>query len=325
MRPAAPGRPAHAGGLARWERLAFGAAFAAMAAFVIVIAMSSAGLRGPGPVPPGGGGPPAGASGPAAGQGGAGRAAGAGVRSVHSGPSWDRRLAAALAPVLAQYPGRLAVGVIDRSTGAVAIYGGGRRFRAASIEKASILASVLLPGPAPGLSGANQRLAAAMIEASDNSAAAYLWRLAGGSSGVAAAGRRLGLRHTAPGPAQDWSLTTTTVGDQLTLLQDLTSASSPLTAAARSYELRLMRAAAAGQRWGVSAAASPGTSYAVKDGWRSDGSSGRWVANSIGVVRHGHHRLLLAVLAAGQPSVAAGIAADEAAAAAAAACITSRP
>jgi hypothetical protein len=294
MRPsAARVRPAHAGRLARWERLAFALAFAAMAAFVVIITISSAGLRRSGAPPPGSGGK-AGPAAPAPGHGG---------------------------------PARLAPGghaAVDRSTGAVAIYGEGARFHTASIEKVAILAGLLLGRPG-GLSDDDERVATTMIEASADGAATHLWNAAGRGAGMAAADVQLGLRHTVPGPAEDWGLTSTTVADQLTLLRDLTTARSPLPAAARSYELSLMRATDASQRWGIAAAASPGTLDAVKDGWLPDGSAGatdNWVINSIGLVEHDHQHLLLAVLSAGQPSEAAGIAAVEAAAAAAAACIT---
>jgi hypothetical protein len=331
MRPAAPARPTHAGRLARWERLAFALAFAAMAALVAVISISSAGLHRPAAPPPGTGGPAGGAPGstpaPAPGRGGPARigpGGQGGVTAVRGQQPWDRRLAASLAPVLAGRAGPLGVGVVDRSTGAVAIYGGGRPFHAASIEKVAILAGLLLDRPA-GLSEASTRVAAKMIEASSDSAATDLWNAAGRAAGLTAADLQLGLRHTAPGPAEDWGLTSTTVGDQLTLLQDLTTAASPLPAPARSYVLSVMRAAGTGKRWGVSAAASPGTRYAVKDGWRPDGPAGSaasWVTNSIGVVEHDHQHLLLAVLSAGQPTEAAGIARTQAAAAAAAACVT---
>ena len=323
--PARRGRPTHAGRLARWERLAFALAFAAMAAFVVIITISSAGLRGSGA--PSGTGGPAGPAAPVPGRGGPARIAPgghAGVAEVRGDRAWNRRLATALAPVLAQHSGTLGVGVVDRSTGAVAIYGGGRKFHTASIEKVAILAGLLLGRPA-GLSAADGRVATTMIEASADGAATRLWNTAGRAAGMTAADQQLGLRHTAPGPAEDWGLTSTTVADQLTLLRDLTTAGSPLPAAARSYELSLMRATDPGQRWGISAAASPGTRDAVKDGWLPDGSAAataNWVVNSIGLVEHGHRRLLLAVLSAGQPTEAAGIAAVEAAAAAAAACIT---
>ena len=326
MRPrAAAARPVHAGRLARWERLAFALAFAAMAAFVVVITISSAGLRGSGAPPPATGGAGA-APVPALGRGGPARIApgGGGVTPVHADRAWNRRLATALAPVLAGHSGTLGVGVIDRTTGAVAIYGGGRKFHTASIEKVAILAGLLLGRPG-GLSDADGRVATTMIEASADGAANRLWNAAGRAAGMTAADVQLGLRHTVPGPAEDWGLTSTTVADQLTLLRDLTAAGSPLPAAARSYELSLMRATDPAQRWGISAAASPGTRNAVKDGWLPDGSAGatdNWVINSIGLVEHDHQHLLLAVLSAGQPTEAAGIAGAEAAAAAAAACIT---
>jgi beta-lactamase class A len=328
MRPAAAARPAHAGHLARWERLAFALAFAAMAAFIIIVTISSQGLRGSG-VPPGtprpAGGPGA-VSAPA--RGGPARIAPTGppgVARVRASRSWDRRLAAALAPVLAHRAGSVGVGVVDRTTGAVAIYGGSRRFRTASVEKVAILAGLLLDQSGTGLSDASQRLATKMIEASDDTAATRLWNAAGRAAGMTAADENLKLADTVPGPAEDWGLTTTTVADQLTLLRDLTSSRSPLPAAARSYELSLMRDTDAGQRWGITAAASPGTSYAVKDGWLPDGLAGatdNWVINSVGLVEHHHQHLLLAVLTARQPTEAAGIATAAAVAAAAAACIT---
>jgi hypothetical protein len=329
MRPAPPVRPFHAGGLARWERLTFAVAFALMAVFVAAIAISSGQIRGPqavgvssGPGAPGPG-PPAGLG--SGGTPGAGQGRRAGYPAAAGQPQWDRRLAAALGPVLRGRSGRLAVGVIDRSTGAMAVYGGARRFRTASIVKVDILASLLLrrpPGASPGSTGAS--LAASMIEASDDSAATRLWELAGAGTGLAVADARLGLRHTVPGPGDYWGLTTTTVGDQLTLLRDLTAAASPLTPAARHYVLGLMRDVEPGQRWGVPAAAGRGTGYAVKDGWLTDGTPPLWIVNSIGVVSRDHQQLLMAVLADDQPTEAAGIAADEAAAVAAARCITAR-
>jgi beta-lactamase class A len=329
LRPGAPARPAHAGHLARWERLAFTLAFALMAVFVAVIAVSSEGLRRPVTLPAA---PGRSASAPAAGRGGPQRVTAGGVASGRPGLSrarrraWDRALATALAPVLAQHAGTVGVGVIDQTTGAVAVYGGGTRFVAAGAEKAAILASLLLDRAGAGSGGAgldrsDERLAAQMTEASDHSAGTRLWDAAGQGAGLAAAGHLLGLRHTVPGPAENWGATTTTVGDQLTLLSDLTTTRSPLSAAARSYELGLLRAAAAGQSWGVSAAASPGTSYAIQDGGLADGPA-NWAVSSIGVLEHGHQRLLLAVLADGQPTKAAGIALAQAAAAAAADLVT---
>lgn len=329
MRPAPPGRPVHAGSLAPWERLVFTVVFALMVVFVIIVTISSAHARRPGPgsgttVPSAG---PANSSGVqprAAGHGGEkalGTRAGAAARRQ----LWDRRLANALAPVLARQTGQLAVGVVDKSTGAMAVYGGGVRFHTASIAKADILAALLLQREDSGvaLSAADEDLATRMIESSDDDAATDLWNLAGAARGLAAANTRLGLRHTTPGTGNYWGLTSTTVGDQLRLLRDLTGHSA-LNAGARAYVLSLMQNVQADQRWGVPAAATPGTVSAVKNGWLPDGSSRQWVINSIGVLEHDHQRLLMAVLSSGQPTEGTGIAQSQAAASAAADCMTAR-
>ncbi len=322
MRPGPPVRPVHAGGLARWETLTFIVVFVLMAIFVAVVTVSSAHARAPRPgAAPDGSGPAASTSPVPEAAGGV--PAGSGMPDrARQRQEWNRRLAAALAPVLRSSHGHLAVGVVDRSTGAMAVYDAGRRFTMASIAKVDILATLLLQRQPPngGLSEADQQLATTMIEASDDDAANRLWQDAGEGSGMTAAAERLGLRRTAPGPGIDWGLGTTTAGDQITLLRDLTTPGSPLTEAARRYVLSLMRGVDASQRWGVPAAATPGTSYAVKDGWLPAGRG--WVINSIGALRHGQQRLLMAVLSDGQPTEAAGIAAVRAAAVAAADCIS---
>lgn len=327
MRPTPPARPVHAGSLAGWERLAFAAVFALMLTFVAAVTISSARDRERGSAAPASA--SAGRS-PAAGRqqlvptaGGDGNAQA--IKGNHaSRGGWDRRLATVLAPVRRAHAGRLAVGVIDRSTGAMALYGRRRRFDAASIVKPEILAALLLQHrhARAGLSNADENLATQMIETSDDGAANRLWDLAGRAGGLAAADARLGLRHTTAGPAEDWGLTTTTVGDQLTLLSDLTTVKSPLNSGQRAYELSLMRTSEPAQRWGVSAAAT-GSVYAIKNGWLRGGRPARWVINSIGVLDHGGQQLLMVVLSSGQPTKAAGIAAADAAAVAAAACMTS--
>ena len=330
MRPAPAARPVHAGGLAPWERLVFTVVFALMVVFVIIVTISSADARRPVP----GTGTPA----PAGGQASAGMAPGSmarggeqalGTRASSASAArqlWDRRLATALAPVLARQTGQLAVGVVDTATGAVAVYDGGLHVHTASIVKADILAALLLQRQDSGvaLSDADEDLATRMIEASDDDAATDLWKLAGTGRGLAAANVRLGLRHTTPGQGNYWGLTSTTVGDQLRLLRDLAGSRSVLNAGARAYELSLMQNVQSDQRWGVPAAAGPGTVSAVKNGWLPDGSARQWVINSIGVLEHDHQRLLLTVLSSGQPTEGTGIAQSQAAAQAAADCMTAR-
>jgi hypothetical protein len=238
----------------------------------------------------------------------------------------DRALAVALARILKAHTGDLAVGIIDRTTGVRATYGGWHRFHTASIVKADILAAMLLHHQTMGtpLTASERQLATRMIENSDNDAAQDLWNDDDEADGIARADASLGLGHTAPGEGGYWGLTSTTVGDQLTLLSDLTSVDSPLSAASRSYELGLMRHVEPDQSWGVTAAATPGTSSAVKNGWLPDPQL--WVINSIGVVHYEGQVLLVAILSDDQPTEAGGIAQVEAAASSAAkAVVAARP
>jgi hypothetical protein len=231
-------------------------------------------------------------------------------------PTLDVQLAAALTPVLQDYAGRAAVGVTDQATGVTVVYHGGESFDTASIVKADILAVLLLQLQQAGASigAVDRELAAQMIEDSDNAAASALWRVVGEGPGLKAGNAALGLNQTVPGPSGYWGLTTTTITDQLRLLAVLASARSPLSAAARGYELSLMRDVEAGQNWGVTKAASTGTRPAVKNGWLPVGPQGLWVINSIGVISHAGHQLAIAVLSAGNPSQSAGISLVQAAA-----------
>ena len=233
-------------------------------------------------------------------------------------------LAAALAPVLRHRTGLLAVGVTDLSTHVTTAYQPRQAFHTASIVKADILATLLLQlqRQHAGLSLDEQDLATAMIEESDNGAAAALWNIIGAAPGLAAGDQALRLRHTVPGADGYWGLTSTTVTDQLRLLAGLMSRRSPLTAASRRYELGLMRSVEPGQNWGVPAAASRATQPAVKNGWMPDGPLGLWDINSIGVISHHGQRLLIAVLSSDQPSEQGGIDQVQAAAKAAAAAMT---
>jgi beta-lactamase class A len=236
-------------------------------------------------------------------------------------------LAAALAEVLRDHPGRLAVGVIDQTTGIAATYHPDWPFDTASIIKADILAVLLLQHQQIGatLTAAERELATAMIENSENTAATTLWDAVEAGPGVEAGNAALGLRHTWPSLTRAWGLTTTTVTDQLKLLTDLTAARSPLKSAARDYELTLMRHVQPGQQWGITAAASHDTHPAVKNGWLPGRPRGQWVINSIGVIAHAGHQLLIAILSDGQPTQNAGIAQIETAARAAASAITGTP
>jgi hypothetical protein len=177
-------------------------------------------------------------------------------------------------------------------------------FDTASIVKVDILAALLLRTQREGtsLTGRERDLATDMIEASDNDAALALWEDIGGAAGLHTANKKLGLRHTTGGPGDLWGLTQTTAPDQITLLRAVFTTHSALTAASRSYLTGLMKSVESGQRWGVSAADSDGSGYAIKNGWLQRSATGLWDINSIGEVRYQGHTLLISVLSEGQYS-----------------------
>jgi hypothetical protein len=318
--------PAHAGRLRLGERITIALIFVLAAAVIVVLSLPRGRPHPPGPQ--------------------ASRKAGQAAGRLATGGQWgsavldgpdgirfqdaadrDSRLAVALGPVLRNGTGSLAAGAVDAATGAVAVFGGDRLFHAASIVKADILASLLLEHQQTGtpLNRQQRALAAEMIENSSDKAASDLWEQIGQGVGLSYANQQLGLRQTRPGSGLSWGLTGTTVDDQLRLLADLASSRSPLSAPSRSYELGLMQHLAAAQGWGAAAAAAPGTSPAVKDGWLANGSPATWVINSIGVVSSGGHEILVAVLSSGQPSKSAGITQVDAAARAAVSAISGGP
>jgi len=193
------------------------------------------------------------------------------------------------------------VAVLDHRTGQRYAYRGKEKYETASVVKVDILAALLLDAQDDdrSLTGTERSLADRMIRASDNDAATALFNQVGGSSGLTAANRTLGLSGTVTNAA--WGLTRTTVNDQATLLAELADERGPLAAASRRFALDLMRTVNADQRWGVSAAATANERVAIKNGWLSRSTEGgRWIVNSLGrvtgddvdvsviVLSHGH-------------------------------------
>ncbi len=231
----------------------------------------------------------------------------------------NARLAAALLAALGTRRAQLSVGVTDPATGATALFRAASHYDAGGIAGADILAALLYQDHQAGrrLSHLDAGLAAEMIDNGSGAAAGRLWQAIGQSAGLAAGDRALRLRHTIPGPGSAWSMTRTTVADQLQLLADLATSHSALAPADRTYELGLMaRVTAGARRWGVPAAATNRTHYAVADGYLP--LHGRFMVGSIGVVECDGHGLLIVVLSQDWPSGRAGIAAVRAAAIAAA-------
>lgn len=180
----------------------------------------------------------------------------------------------------------------------------------ASVFKLLLLEGYLLQnqdrGQPPG-DGAADGLAA-MVENSDNGAADRVYAALGGQTGVIPMLRRLGLSGTALDADGQWGLSTTGAADQLTALTNLVSSQGPLSSASRTYALGLMDDVESDQRWGVGAAADPGTDVANKNGWLDvDADGGRWATNSVGVIEVDGHQVLLVVLTQHDTDLADGI------------------
>ncbi|MER6557078.1 serine hydrolase [Streptomyces sp. NPDC001027] len=219
----------------------------------------------------------------------------------------DALLASAMESVTVPGGAAVSVAVLAMDSGAAAVYGGSA-FDTASIVKVDILAALLLQAQDADrrLTAAEKAYAAAMIEDSDNDSASALWRSIGKAEGLDAANKRFGLTGTAGGEGMLWGLTQTTAADQLTLLQQVFGDTSELSEASRTYLRGLMGRIAAGQQWGVSAAAD-GSSWALKNGWLPRSATGLWDVDSVGRVTAGGRDYLVAVLSNGNATQAAGI------------------
>jgi hypothetical protein len=231
----------------------------------------------------------------------------------------DALLADAMASVAVADGADVSVAVLDLDSGESASYGDGT-FDTASVVKVDILAALLLQAQdaGRGLTATEKAYATAMIENSDNASASALWRAIGQADGLGAANERFGLTDTEGGDGALWGLTQTTAADQLTLLGQVfgNDAESELGEASRTYLQGLMGRIAAGQHWGVSAAAD-GSKWALKNGWLPRSTTGLWDINSIGRVSVDGHDYLVAVLSDGNATKAKGISLVEAAAQAA--------
>ena len=141
-----------------------------------------------------------------------------------------------------------------------------------------------------------------------------MWEAAGGNSGLSATLRTLHMTHSVA-DGTDPTFTRVTASDALRLVRVLVG-KGPLTAAARRQALTLMRNVEADQRWGVGVVADKGTDVASKNGWLSVDSSnpageddgGRWVVDSVGIVRVHGQQVLMAAMSEHNASLADGIA-----------------
>jgi hypothetical protein len=208
--------------------------------------------------------------------------------------------------------GGVSVAALDVTTGASFTAGASSGMTEASLVKVQLLETLLLESGRTGtlLSGDEDADATAMIENSDNAAAEDVFDDDGGRDTIVADETDLGLSAavTIPGTDDYWGLTATSAAQQLVLLDNLVSTTSPLDAAERSYALDLMTNVEADQRWGVGVVADAGSSFANKNGWLGvDDDNGLWAVNSAGIVSVHGHTVLLAVLTQHDDSEQSGI------------------
>jgi beta-lactamase class A len=235
-----------------------------------------------------------------------------GSASVSRRLTAQQRLTTAVAPLIQADGGQVAVAVDDLTTGTEATCNGTSEFATASIVKVDILATLLYELQRSGqtMTDEDQDLATTMIENSDNDAASALYADIGGAEDLDQANRVFGLTGTTAGPDGEWGLTSTTVDDQIRLLRQIMIPSSVLSPASQDDIQDLMGEVETDQQWGVPAAADPGSRYLVKNGWLPNPAL--WSINSIGEIEHDHHRMLIAVLSAGNSTEDSGISAVQA-------------
>ena len=226
-----------------------------------------------------------------------------GLASAPAGPATDTAQAAvntAMPRLLAGRPvDSVSIVGMDGTTGVSVGWGTHTVMPAASVFKLTLLEGFLLRNQEldQWISDGASNALTEMIENSDNDAADEVYEALGGNVGVASQVRRLGLSSTVLGADDQWGLSTTSAADQLTLLTNLVSSSGPLSTASRAYALGLMANVEPEQRWGVGAAADPGTGFANKNGWLDvDDDDGLWVVSSVGLIEVGGHQVLIAVL-----------------------------
>ena len=204
------------------------------------------------------------------------------------------------------------VEVYDETTGRSYSYRPSARYDNASIVKVNILESVLWRAQRSHrwLSPWEQLQAVAMIRHSDNDAATRLWNSVGGSRGVAAYDRAVGLQHTSFDPYGHWGLTVSSVGDQIALVRAVVTGPGPLFLRSRAYVTTQMQHVELDQRWGISAGVPTTGTIHIKNGWLPRSTHG-WRVNSIGRVHSSGRTYDIAVLSTDNSTMGYGVATIE--------------
>ncbi|WP_112137679.1 hypothetical protein [Glycomyces dulcitolivorans] len=151
-----------------------------------------------------------------------------------------------------------------------------------------------------------------MITESHNDNTTKLYNFLGGCSALTAAHVRYGLKNTKASADCRWGLTTTTVTDQLKVL-NLLMLTGLLNQSKVDYARSLMGSVVSSQDWGVSAAAGASDTVYLKNGWDTRSSlGGLWVVHSVGYISiPNKHDIRMSIMTSRAPNQAKGVTAVE--------------
>ena len=175
-----------------------------------------------------------------------------------------------------------------------------RQFHSASVVKAMLLVSYLRRPSVRHrrLHGAEKAILEPMIERSDNSAANQIYASVG-NDGLDRLARATGMRRFVPSVV--WGLSEITAADQAPFFFRLRRY---IPKRHRRYAFHLLSHVVTPQRWGVPRARPRGWHVYFKGGWVP--SSSGWRTNQVALLRRGRHKLAIAVLTQGNPSLEYG-------------------
>ena len=207
-----------------------------------------------------------------------------------------------------------ALALYDRITGTTCELRADTHFDSARVVKVTVLGALLRQAEEAHrkLTPQEVKLTTAMITKSDNDATSALWHQIG-SAGFEKFLALADMRHTVPGSGGSWGLTQITAGDELRLMQLLTTGNAVLSATSRAYALDLMEHVTPGQRWGVPAGSPASATVHVKNGWLPRATDG-WRVHSVGTFTGSGHDYGMTVLSSGNLTMDYGVATIEGAA-----------
>ncbi|GHC94990.1 hypothetical protein GCM10007079_46120 [Nocardiopsis terrae] len=243
-------------------------------------------------------------------------------------PERRAELSARIGDLEVEHGVRLGIAVQDLRTGTTFSHNPEQQFSTASVAKLTVLTMLLMHAAEEGreLTRDERFQTEQMIRYSDNSVTDGLYARMGFTDGFLRHAERLGFTNTDPNRYGTWGATLTTPADQLRLLRALYTGQGPLSADECAYARGLMEGVAPEQAWGVSAAADPGDTVGLKNGWTPRASNGGlWNINSVGYVTGPDREYLIAVLTDDHPDYFTGVALVEEAVAEVTGAIEDRP